>query len=293
MLDSGMGGIMDYKARFYSPALSRFIQPDSIIPNPVNPQAYNRFSYVFGNPINLNDPSGNIPIDCYGTNYCGSTKSNLLPEPYKPPKTGGGGNGGNLEEEFQEEDEFFDWDGSRGCYDLNNNRHGCARYYSIAIGLDAPTIMVLLGLGLGIAKLPHIGLPVALAGLLFEKCAFTASPVCAAVKLTSLNISATIDSYGNLYIGPQISIGKSILPVVAFSNNIGAIYSHDQEPPTEAEVRDHLTGFSVSGGTIATGGINYSPFATTYNTSYYTVGLPEVISANFNLYNFRVYDFIP
>ena len=46
LLDSGMGGIMDYKARFYSPALGRFIQPDNIIPNPWNPQNWNRFSYV-------------------------------------------------------------------------------------------------------------------------------------------------------------------------------------------------------------------------------------------------------
>jgi RHS repeat-associated protein len=60
-LDDGMGGIMDYKARFYSPYLNRFLQPDTIIPNAANPQAYNRFSYVFNRPINLNDPSGHDP----------------------------------------------------------------------------------------------------------------------------------------------------------------------------------------------------------------------------------------
>jgi RHS repeat-associated protein len=43
LLDSGMGGIMDYRARFYSQSLGRFIQPDSIIPNPANSQAFNRF----------------------------------------------------------------------------------------------------------------------------------------------------------------------------------------------------------------------------------------------------------
>lgn len=239
------------------------------------------------------DPSGNVPIDCYGDpGYCSTDD---LPDPYVPPdlEDDEDENETAPEEELQEDDEFFDWDGSRGCYDFSNNRYGCARYYSVAIGLDAPTIMVLLGLGLSIAKLPNVGLPIALAGLVFEKCAFTGSPLCAAVKLTSLNISATIDSYGNLYVGPQISLGKSLLPVVAFSNNIGAIYSNSQESPTEAEVRDHLTGTSVSVGTIATGGINYSPFATTYNTSYYTVGIPELFSANFNLYNFRVFDFTP
>ncbi|MCC6569762.1 MAG: RHS repeat-associated core domain-containing protein, partial [Anaerolineales bacterium] len=63
MLDSGMGGIMDYKARFYSPVLGRFIQPDSIIPNPANPQAFNRYSYVLGNPLKYTDPSGHS-ISC-------------------------------------------------------------------------------------------------------------------------------------------------------------------------------------------------------------------------------------
>jgi RHS repeat-associated protein len=58
LLDSGMGGIMDYKARFYSPYLNRFLQPDSIIPNPANPQNWNRYSYVYNRPLNFNDPSG-------------------------------------------------------------------------------------------------------------------------------------------------------------------------------------------------------------------------------------------
>jgi RHS repeat-associated protein len=58
LLDEGMGGLMDYKARFYSPGLGRFIQPDSIIPAPSNPQAWNRFSYVTNRPVNFNDPTG-------------------------------------------------------------------------------------------------------------------------------------------------------------------------------------------------------------------------------------------
>ncbi len=43
-----------------SPYINRFLQPDSIIPNPANPQAFNRFSYVGNNPINFNDPTGHI-----------------------------------------------------------------------------------------------------------------------------------------------------------------------------------------------------------------------------------------
>jgi len=66
-LDAGMGGLMDYKARFYSSALGRFIQPDTIIPDASNPQAWNRYSYVFNRPISLNDPSGHCPDCATGT----------------------------------------------------------------------------------------------------------------------------------------------------------------------------------------------------------------------------------
>jgi RHS repeat-associated protein len=53
-------GLMDYKARFYSPSLGRFIQPDTIVPDQTSPQAFNRFSYVKNNPINFNDPTGHF-----------------------------------------------------------------------------------------------------------------------------------------------------------------------------------------------------------------------------------------
>jgi RHS repeat-associated protein len=62
LLDEDMGGIMDYKARFYSPALMRFLQPDSIIPDQANPQSWNRFSYANNNPVNYNDPSGHCSV---------------------------------------------------------------------------------------------------------------------------------------------------------------------------------------------------------------------------------------
>jgi len=57
-----MGGLMDYKARFYSPYLNHFTQPDSIVPDPSNPQSWNRYSYALNNPIRYNDPTGHCPI---------------------------------------------------------------------------------------------------------------------------------------------------------------------------------------------------------------------------------------
>jgi RHS repeat-associated protein len=51
-------GLYYYNARYYDPELGRFIQPDTIIPNFAKPQALNRYSYVYNNPLLYVDPSG-------------------------------------------------------------------------------------------------------------------------------------------------------------------------------------------------------------------------------------------
>jgi RHS repeat-associated protein len=84
LLDSGMGEIMDYKARFYSPYLNRFIQPDTIIPKPANPQAFNRFSYVLNDPIRYNDPTGHMMWEGDG----GGCYSCAPTPPVDPPGSG-------------------------------------------------------------------------------------------------------------------------------------------------------------------------------------------------------------
>ncbi len=53
-----VGSPMDYVARGYSPALGRFVSADTIVPGAGNPQAFNRYMYVLGNPLGLRDPSG-------------------------------------------------------------------------------------------------------------------------------------------------------------------------------------------------------------------------------------------
>jgi len=50
--------LLDYGSRRYDPELGRFIQPDSIVPDPSNSQAYDRYAYTFNNPVRYTDPSG-------------------------------------------------------------------------------------------------------------------------------------------------------------------------------------------------------------------------------------------
>ena len=56
-------GLMDYTARYYSSTLGRFISPDSIIPQPGSPLAWDRYSYVNSNPVRYTDPSGHFTED--------------------------------------------------------------------------------------------------------------------------------------------------------------------------------------------------------------------------------------
>ena len=56
-------GIYDYGARFYDPTIGRFLQADTVVPDPKNPQTFNRYAYVQNNPISRVDPSGRVSLD--------------------------------------------------------------------------------------------------------------------------------------------------------------------------------------------------------------------------------------
>ena len=45
-------------ARWYDPEIGRWISPDTIVPDPSNPQQFNRFSHVLNNPLRYIDPTG-------------------------------------------------------------------------------------------------------------------------------------------------------------------------------------------------------------------------------------------
>jgi RHS repeat-associated protein len=61
-LGGGTNAALDYMHfRYYSPTAGRFMKPDNIPGNLANPQSWNKYSYVTGNPVNLNDPTGHAP----------------------------------------------------------------------------------------------------------------------------------------------------------------------------------------------------------------------------------------
>ena len=232
-----------------------FSSPDTMVPDTYNPLDWNRYLYARANPLRLVDPSGHSPCDIAGSDpECNDLK---------------------------------DQSDDNSCTITNCD----PQYHSVALGIDAPTLIALTGLGIAFFS-PEVGVPIGLSGIAFEMCAYTGTPLCAAVKLASINAAFTLDTYGNLYIGPQISWGKSILPVGAASYNMGFYFPEDGHVPTEIEMEDSLQGFAVSAGTIATGGWSFSPTAKTNKVAYYIVGFPELFSINFQ-YNVLVRDFSP
>jgi RHS repeat-associated protein len=63
-------GLYYYGARYYDATMGRFISADTIIPNPANPQAFNRYTYCLNNPLKYVDPSGRtVYIGDYDMEY--------------------------------------------------------------------------------------------------------------------------------------------------------------------------------------------------------------------------------
>ena len=60
--DSG-SGLLFYNARWYDPAVGRFLQADTVVPEPGNPAGLNRYLYSLGNPLRYTDPSGHYAFE--------------------------------------------------------------------------------------------------------------------------------------------------------------------------------------------------------------------------------------
>ena len=59
-------GLIHMNGRVYDPEIGRFLTPDLFIQAPLNSQSYNRYTYVFNNPLSHVDPTGYLAEQGYG-----------------------------------------------------------------------------------------------------------------------------------------------------------------------------------------------------------------------------------
>jgi RHS repeat-associated protein len=58
-LDRGTG-LLYFQARYYDPALGAWLQPDTIVPEPLRPQTLNRYAYANNSPLTYIDSDGHF-----------------------------------------------------------------------------------------------------------------------------------------------------------------------------------------------------------------------------------------
>ena len=74
-------GLYYYGARYYDSAIGRFVQPDSVVPQPGNPQSLNRYSYCVNNPLKYADPTGHFFVLVIGLAVVGVIAYEWLSHP--------------------------------------------------------------------------------------------------------------------------------------------------------------------------------------------------------------------
>lgn len=65
--------IINMNGRIYDPMLGQFMQADNFVSDPSSSQGYNRFTYVYNNPLSFSDPSGEEPFTMIGLIVLGGT----------------------------------------------------------------------------------------------------------------------------------------------------------------------------------------------------------------------------
>jgi RHS repeat-associated protein len=56
-------GLIYMNARYFVPSIGRFASADTLVPDPTNPQSFNRYTYGLNNPLRFTDPTGHCGED--------------------------------------------------------------------------------------------------------------------------------------------------------------------------------------------------------------------------------------
>jgi len=91
----------------YSPFLNRWIQPDTIVPDPVNPQSLNRFAYAYNNGICYTDPTGHYVCSGYHEGWGEVDCYSIIDQWLRLLEERGGEVGADLVARFWEMDSFW------------------------------------------------------------------------------------------------------------------------------------------------------------------------------------------
>jgi RHS repeat-associated protein len=255
----GTEGLYFFNARWVDVSLARFAQADSIIPEPGNPQAWDRFAYTSNNPVKYIDPSGHDQ-DC-------STWDWACNQQVQKEKLVSIASNNPLDGVIQEEKAIFH------PFGLD------ADYYSLSIYHGAPGWL--------------IGALILTSGLV-EPTPVEEIGAVAIVELLNAGLSIIVDKYGNAYIAPGISIGLNSyepLPTVTLvAGNL--VTGNDKGTPemkggSAEDIQLLFSGFSTTHGfsnaffpSIGTTRSAAAP----YNSIEFGIGLPGHI--NFSVFSF-------
>ncbi|RKG83990.1 hypothetical protein D7W82_23580 [Corallococcus sp. CA049B] len=69
--DDAESSLVNMRGRLYDPRAGRFLSADPFVSAPFSSQGYNRYSYVFNNPLSMTDPSGFTAEGINGCYGCG------------------------------------------------------------------------------------------------------------------------------------------------------------------------------------------------------------------------------
>jgi len=224
-------GLMDYHARMYDPLLMRFIQPDTIIPSASDPQTWDRYSYVYNNPVDLTDPTGNFGHRRDRSGYMFKRLQNKI---------------SNLERKWHNDKVAADAKALQDAY------YTAARADASQMNGGFCDAIECSGMTFGGGFNSEVG---GLNGDNWwnDKRDFASDgdywvlsgtiPIPQALNLIGIPIVVTFDRYGNVYIGAGGSVG----PAFPFAANISEYQFFRNSAPSKSEMQYYLKKWTVTG----------------------------------------------